>query len=341
MIETKYTEISRTLEARINSCQELDKLPSVRTLSEELNVSTRTMGKALKPLIAKGLIIPGPRGCQINRHKHIRRKTNVVGIFVNDANFKVSSDPLCEALKALIRQDGLEPLIMNAHDPNKFDNVVFWSSNWVEGYIFIYSSINKELAHKLKQHGVPFVLANRLPDECGAHWVDFDNAGGLRKAAEYLYSKGLRKIAVDIPSFDMPTYQGYMVNAWKKIATEMKISRPEYFLSKTKLSDDFAVEHARYFLGLPEIPEGIILWHSSASVFESEFRKNGIHYPKDIQFIEHDLGLPLKPGSPYPYCSISYPLLAQNVWTLFKKVVGNPSKETANLLVDVELRENC
>lgn len=340
MIETKHTEISRKLEARINACQELDKLPSVRLLSEELNVSTRTMGKALKPLIAKGLIIPGPRGCQINRHKHIRRKTSVVAIFANENNLVSTPDPLCESLKTLIRQDGLEPLMMNAPDPNQFDNIDFWSSNWVEGYIFIYSSINKELAHKLKQHCVPFVLANRLPDECGAHWVDFDNANGLRKAAEYLYSKGLRKIAVDFTPFQIPSYQEYMVNAWKTIATEMKIYRQEYFLIKSRLANDFAAEHARYFLGLPEIPEGIILWHSYASVFESEFRKNGIHSPKDIQFVEHDLGLPMKPESPYPYCSISYPLLAKNAWTLFKKVVGNPSKETANILIDVEFKNN-
>ena len=340
MIETKHTEISRHLEERINTCQELDRLPSVRMLSEELKVSTRTISKALKSLISKGLIIPGPRGCQINRHKNIRRKTSVVGIFVSDSNFKISPDPLCESLKARIRQDGLEPLIMNASDPNQFDNIDFWSSNWVEGYIFIYGSINKELVHTLKQHGVPFVLANRLPDECGAHWVDFDNVGGLRKAAEYLYGKGLRKIAVDIEPFYMPTYQEYMVNAWKQAATEMKIYRPEYFLSKPVLSRDSVMEHAQYFLNLPERPEGIILWHSSASIFESEFRKNGISYPENIQFVEYDRGLPMADGSPYPYCSISYSLLAQKVWSLFKKIVENPAQETVNQLIDIELKNS-
>ena len=338
MIETKYIEISKNLEERINTCRELDKLPSVRTLSKELKVSTRTMGKALKSLISKGLIIPGPRGCHINRHKHIRRKTSVVGIFLNDSNFKVNPDPLCESLKALIRQDGLDPLIINAPDPNKFKNIDFWSSNWVEGYIFIYSSINKILSHKLKKHGVPFVLANRLPDECGTSWVDFDNAGGLRKAAEYLYGKGLRKIAVDIGPFALPAYQEYMVNSWKKTANEMKIYRPEYFLSKPRLSDDFAIEHAQYFLNLPERPEGIILWHRFASVFESEFRKKGITYPKNVQFVEHDFGLPMAAGSPYPYLSISYPLLAREVWRQFKKTVVSPARKSVNILIDIEIK---
>lgn len=337
MIETKYTEISKKLEERISAFPELDKLPSIRILAEEFKVSSRTMGKASKMLVSKGLIIPGPRGCQINRHKHIRRKTSVVGICVSDNNFKISPDPLCESLKLLIRQDGMEPLIMNVSDPNQFKNIDFWSSNWVDGYIFIYSSINKELAYKLKQHGVPFVLANRLPDEFGAHWVDFDNVGGLRKAAEYLYGKGLRRIAVDFLPFQMPTYQEYMVNAWKKIATDMKIFRPEYLLSRPGLSDDYIVEQAKYFLNLPKIPEGIILWDRSASIFESEFRKKGIFYPENIKFIEHNSGLPIANNNRYPYCSISYLLLAQKVWSLFKKVVKNSDRKIANVLLDVEL----
>jgi len=63
MKHIKYIKISEALEGSIRAGEYSVKLPTVRTLSKQFDVSTRTMGKALDILEKKKLIIPnGPKG---------------------------------------------------------------------------------------------------------------------------------------------------------------------------------------------------------------------------------------------------------------------------------------
>jgi DNA-binding LacI/PurR family transcriptional regulator len=340
---SKHTEITRQIEKSIRDSEYDEMLPTVRLLSDRFKVSTRTLSKALKPLVTKGLIIPdGTRGCLINRQQHIRPQTGIVGIFYYSDSDKLDfgNATLLAPLKNAIEQDGYKPLFMNAyHNINDFGDINFWKSNWVDGYIFIYSAINKKLACSLKKYAVPFVVANSLPPECGANWVEFDSAKAIRQIVDSLYAKGYRKIGIDFKYIQMSSHSDYIKDSWKKITSEKNIYREDYFhLPAEKPGMRFAEEHAGYFLQLPEIPEALILWHPGAEIFEREFARAGIKYPDDIFFVEEDDYCHYKPGqNRYPVCLARYDLLAREAWSLFKQIKANPEMEAVNKLIDFEL----
>jgi len=163
MNEIKYKTIAVTLENNIKNNLYSEKLPPVRSLLVEFSVANPTMNKALKILTKKGLIIPsGPRGNIINKKSIIRPKTNIIGILGGGNSPDPDNSPMFNELKLKIEADGYKPLFMNVPDPDIFDDGNFWSSNWVDGYIFAYSTIKKELIHKLHRCNVPFVVANHL-----------------------------------------------------------------------------------------------------------------------------------------------------------------------------------
>jgi len=340
---SKHTEITKQIEKSILDSEYGEMLPTVRLLSDRFQVSTRTMSKALKPLVTKGLIIPdGTRGCLINRQRHIRPHTGIIGIFYHSDNDRLDFEnaTLLTPLKNAIEKDGYKPLFMNIqHNVNDFGDINFWKSNWVDGYIFIYSAINKKLACSLKKHDVPFVVANSLPLECGVNWVEFDSAGAIRKIVANLYAKGYRRIGIDFKYIKMPSHRDHIRKSWQEITSEKDIYRADYFhLPTEKPEICFAEKHARYFLQLPEIPDALILWHPGAEVFEKEFASAGIKYPEDIVFVEEDNYCNRKPvQNRYPGCFARYDLLANETWSLFKQVKENPAMEVVNKLVDMEL----
>ena len=341
---SKHTEITKQIEQSIRDSEYNDMLPTVRLLSNRFQVSTRTMTKALKPLVTKGLIIPdGTRGCFINRQRYIRPRTGIIGIFYhsNIDRLDFEKAPLLATLKHAIEKDGYKPLFMNIHDNmNDFGDINFWKSNWVDGYIFIYSSINKELACSLKQHGVPFVVADRLPPEYGANWVDFDSVETIRRIVDSLYASGRRKIAIDFKFVTMPSYAEYMRDSWQKITSAKNIYRPDYFHYPAEKPEECIVQkHAGYFLRLPEIPDALILWHPAAEAFEKEFAKAGIKYPDDIIFVENSCN-DKSAQYRYPNCSVCYDLLADEVWSLFKQVTKNPEMDVVNKLIPLKLNLN-
>jgi DNA-binding LacI/PurR family transcriptional regulator len=337
MNETKHILLTRQIEKNIKEQRYLDRLPPARKLSEIFNVSTRTVNKSLKPLIRRGLIIPdGTRGILVNRAKNVRKSTGIVGVFYCGQDTLPAKSPLINRLKAVINRDGCNMLLMSMLEEEIYHDIDFWKTNWLDGYIFLYGSFDYALAADMKKHGIPFVSANRTSQEYGIHFVDFDNAGSLQQAVEYLMSQGHRKIAVDFRNFKMKGYEDYIHQEWSKLTKRYGIYRREYYHCGETEDDASVIQNARYFLGLEDIPTAVILWHPSAAIFAAEFKKAGVRAPQDTAFIEHNIGCNV--DHKYPYINSDYGLLAEAIWNLFGKVMRNPALETVNKFIKCELK---
>jgi hypothetical protein len=333
MSETKYKTISSTIENSIKSNVYGEKLPPVRTLAAEFEVSTRTINKALKELVTKGLIIPrGPKGIIIPSLDVIRPRTNIVSIFCNTSALHPNSDPMLKELKLKIEDDGYKPIFMNAPDPTAFDDENFWSSNWVDGYIFAYSTINKELAYKLHNKNVPFVVANRLPSECGAHWVEFNLKQTLKNLIEILIAKGRTRIMFAYSRVKLPSYLDFIMNIWREIVNEYsdECSGISIHLDSNNYEENDLKCAERFFeLGV----NGLISIGLSPLAVEAALSKKGLVLNRDYSIVYRSPKI-VAPVKDYPCAMIPYKNLADEVWTLFKKVIENPGLETQNILVD-------
>ena len=339
MTDIKYQAISKTLEDNIKNNVYRDKLPPVRTLSAEFAVSTRTMNKALKQLVTKGLIIPrGPRGIIINRKDVIRPKTNIVAIFCNTEHPDLNDDPMLKELRIKIESDGYKPLFMNVPDPNDLDDVNFWSSNWVDGYIFAYSSIRKKLAYKLHNKSVPFVVANRLPAECGAHWVEFNLKKTLQLLVQAFIEAGRNKIMFAFSRMNLPSYIDYVKQVWNEISKENPQKCLEYLPYFAGHDDEKSNRKcAKLFVELQA--DALIIIGLSPLLIEAELAVTGRKINKDYSLVYRSQKVEA-PISKFPYVLAPYKALADETWNLFKKVVENPELEAQNILVNEDIHIN-
>ena len=226
-MECKHEEISRILAEEIAGKIYPDRFPPVRELALRFQVSTRTMTKALKPLIKQGLIIPdGPRGCRVAPVKQQRIRTGIVGIFAGIGKIVPMEDPLIGPLLELVKRDNCTPLLTDVPQTEVIRDPDFWRSGYLDGYIFVYSSFNLQLANLLKSEGIAFVAANRLPENYGAHWADFDHYPALRDLFGELRKNGSRKIALlDKPSFSNSI--AYSTEIWQKVLDYWQIPQAD------------------------------------------------------------------------------------------------------------------
>ena len=227
MSECKHEEICQILAGEIAQKIYPDRFPPVRDLASRFQVSTRTMTKALKPLIKQGLIIPdGPRGCRIAPQDLQRPRSGIVGIFAAIGKIVPREDPLIGPLLELIERDNCTPLLTDVPRTEVIRDLDFWRSNYLDGYIFVYSSFNQKLANFLRSEGIAFVAANRLPESFNAPWADFDHYQAFCKLYDHLRKNGSRRIALlDKPSFSNSL--AYSSDTWHRVQEYWQVPEDE------------------------------------------------------------------------------------------------------------------
>ena len=314
-MECKHEEISRILTEEITGKLYPDRFPPVRELALRFQVSTRTMTKALKPLIKQGLIIPdGPRGCRVAPAKQQRIRTGIVGIFAGIGKIVPMEDPLIGPLLELVKRDNCTPLLTDVPQTEVIRDPDFWRSGYLDGYIFVYSSFNLQLANLLKSEGIAFVAANRLPENYGAHWADFDHYPALRDLFGLLRKNGSSKIALlDKPSFSNSI--SYSTEIWQQVHDYWQIPQADRCGA----------------FGIPQSNEDykITLSNEIEKLYRSDKIDTVIARNKKagrmLQEIVAEKALPVKVvmTGPTAHLRMPYAKLAEAVWDLFKRVRDN------------------
>lgn len=333
----KYKEIIHLIEKNIRTQVYSDRLPTLRALSAEFGVSSRTMHRALKSLFTRGLIVPdSTRGYIVSRGNNIRPKTGIAGIFCNIEEVDLKTDPLLKRLKEIILADGFTPFFSNVPDAKQFSDINFWKSFWVDGCIFAYSTFDRQLASGLKLAGIPFLAANRVPDEYGANWVDFDAFGAIHDVVVWLYKHGYRRIALDNP-VHLVAYGEHIRARWTELLGKYGIFRPEYLkMTHCNFSERHKIimSHGTDLAALPEPPEAVICWHGHPELVRDLLRPKS----RNLQIFAYKTEYEIKQNG-ITYLPMPYDRLAEEVWKSFQAVVASPAGENIHRLVELDMSE--
>ncbi len=258
MISSKHEAITEELRTRIATGDYAAGFPSVRSLANDYGVSSRTIGKCFKTLAATQAIITGPGGTMVNQQRRARGKTNVVGVVSCNPGYLQQMPPLWQRLLELMRRDGYSPMVMNSPDEQLASNRKFWIDNPVDGYIFIFGSFNHNFVQQLRDDGIPFVVANRMPGRFGVNSVDWDHRRDFAAVVEKLVAAGYRRIA-----FFHYLYHG-MDEHHRLIMDDFIAEKHEFQLRDPEL-DSFVpenpfdpAEYADFLVSLKEFPEVIL-----------------------------------------------------------------------------------
>jgi DNA-binding transcriptional regulator YhcF (GntR family) len=326
----KFNTIAQDIEHKISKGIYEQKIPTVRSLASSYSISTKTAQKALMVLKEKNLIYSqGTQGMMVNRGRVIRPKTNIVGIFSNFNKVNTETDPVLSSLKSLMAKDGYQALFINSTDPNIFKNKNFWNNNWVDGYIFVYSSFNLHHADILRRHYIPFVIANRQDDNSNTHWVDFNLEKTLRYSIDYLLKAGRKKLIFAVGSGHPKNYK----EIWNRVTKKLPSDCSANFYQSDKNDNQIDSDNEKLIECCAELQiDGLIVNGFSPLKLENKFNKMGIHKNKDYSLISRTVRL--HADKDFPQIISPYEELPKNLWSLFQEVLKNPDIPPQHRLID-------
>lgn len=341
MIVKKHDEISAILRKNIKRNIYTKKLPSVRQLAEDFEVSTSTINKALKTLANSGLIVSdGPRGIYINDNDSVRAKTSIVAIFTGGGSPDPQSDPLLRRLSSQIEQSGHVPLFLTASS-HKALNDPFWSSNYVDGYIFVYSSFDSDFARKLQEAKVPFVLGNRFTLNKSFFWADFDLEGTMRKVLDIL----LKIKRTDIIYANHESGSGelakYPKMLWDNICLEHlnQCSGTYLGIEPTTVENASQIVAKRFACSYPQANALILEGALDLNIIEKYLLDKGLKINEDYSLFvcNSDETYHYNQNDNYNCIIHDYSKLATAIWQLFLKSVDINYVGAEQTLIDCQI----
>ncbi len=305
MSSSRYPSLAAVLEKRIAHGIYRDKLPTVRNLAAEFQVSKQTVTLALRPLIQSGLLkSDGRRGIRIASQE---TSSGIIAIVGKGDLSILETDRRLKELQAQINRDGFESILIGVTDWISSRNLCKLLGNHFSGIIFTNSTLSYEIAEYLDGAGIPFVSCNRLPVYPRINYVETNWAGTIRQIVRDFAGRGLRKMAL----FFHGRLEGYNVivrKEWKKIKEECGLP----LLPADRIRLDYSastLDNLRRYLeilrGQKEYPELLIFWpgldeEKLGLLTEGPLRvpastrilacaRIGVHYPEQVMtFSEGD-----------------------------------------------------
>ncbi len=232
MSDFKYLELAKALEDSIRRGDYQGRLPGVRILASEFGVNPRTVSRALELLAKRGFVLPdGNRGCLLPDPNRVRRQTGNVIVFSNNPIVFQPERPqgLFGGLVSGMEAFDLKPIFMSSANEQLVDDVEFWLSCRVDGFIFVFSSFRQEIASQMALRHIPVVAANRMPDSLKISWVDFDHERAVDDIAEALIRQGHRRIALINQMHNYAFVKGHFEQAYRQVMNRHRLYDPELF----------------------------------------------------------------------------------------------------------------
>jgi len=333
----KYVQIAEQLTQKIIGQDYFDRLPPVRELAAEYNVSLRTIQKALELLAARTLIVAdSTRGMRIIH----RPQSRVIGVFCNFRKGN-SSDILVQSLRRRIEADNYEAVFIDVPDKVCQDeNSALWRYGWADGYISLYGTSDLAIDRCLKNFDLPLVTANmargrELP--C----VDFDHAGLARQLLNGLYQRNCRKFALSF-TICSGSISDSVNDEFRRFAAEHDLELPEQWLTCGQESDIFIPREARITRQFEQIfstvekPDAVICFHHGMEFAKSMIKGLNFTLGKDI--ILAGTGKNDLPDQGFLPVEFSYDRLAAALWEALKKqLTGEQINPAPQLLPPSEI----
>ncbi|MBE6379527.1 MAG: GntR family transcriptional regulator [Lentisphaerae bacterium] len=332
----KYVEIADQLTGKITGKVYYDRLPTVRELAAEYNVSLRTIQKALELLTQRTLIVADSTRCMRIVH---RPQSRVIGVFCNFRKGN-SSDVLVQSLRRRIESDDYEAVFIDVPDKVCQDeNSALWRYGWADGYISLYGTSDLAIDRCLKNFELPVVTANlgrgrELP--C----VDFDHALLMRKLTEGLYKRGFRKIALSFTICSERISEA-VKHEFREFLKQKQLTVPEQWISGACEADVCIPKEARIAKQFESIfaqndtPEAVICFHHGMKFAQALL--NGMRPELTGRVILAGTGKGELPEPDFLPVEFSYDALAGELWQTLKSQLGGKKQSGLKLLPPPEI----
>jgi LacI family transcriptional regulator len=148
--------------------------------------------------------------------------------------------------------------------------------------------VSDDRIRMLNALGMPFILHGRTLDQPQHAWLDIDNEGGFRHAANHLLDLGHTRIAL-INGSKRFTYAADRERGFRKALEVRSISVDDRLIGEGVMTDEVGYRFAEEFLRTKPPPTAILV--SSMMMALGAFRAiraAGLTLGKDVSMIAHD-----------------------------------------------------
>ena len=283
MIKAKYIDLSKVLKKAIEAAKWQDRLPGVFRLAAEYNVDPATVSKALKLLEQKGIVtINGRRGTFISKHE-TRSVHKIIGVVGASEKDSVTCHDLA-IIKEYFKNINYEVIAISQNDDLLRSNPQFWAKLPIDGLIFMYSTLTRELISELRQSGMPFVSTNKIIGLPGISWVDFGGTDALAELIRYFHKLGHRRIAfVDI-KHNKNNFTERLHKAYCDCCAKLNCLNEELFYVSDKI-DNLANDFLNMNTGATAI---ISLSYNVTKSFMKAAKAHDLKIPKDLSLASYN-----------------------------------------------------
>ena len=306
MIETKHTIITEQLKQRIVDGHYAEKLPPLRTLMQEFNVSMQTINKAVKPLSASGFISSGPRGSIINYHGGKRPKYYAIGALCKRIIVNRETQELLNRMTDRLQYENYNTIFLDQNNERLKRDPDFWKTCPIDILIFAYQTLTPELAWAVYRSGI-IPLARHYAGDLPVHVSEYGTLDTIDSAVGQLAARGYRKIASQFFT-RLPGYHEFVIRRWQEIRAKYGIDCPGY-------------ENPFYYSEQPllpgcALPEVILSWHTECTGMLEQVATVGladkikiVSYAPVKSGNHYDNFIPLNPPSDELYWQMTNDLL--------------------------------
>jgi len=191
----KRRHVADTLRTLVAGLSAGDRLPSVAHLERHFGVAKSTVEAAVGELQAEGLIVrrhgSGTYVAESLRPTDRARSGRLVVTSTGQGNSVTIFSLITAALSAELRRLGYDTLFVPEADRQRRLALAQerWEAGAADGYVHVGSLDGVEFP------SAPGLVIGEVPDGAPVHQVVVDNYGGGRRAGEYLWGLGHRRVA--------------------------------------------------------------------------------------------------------------------------------------------------
>ena len=224
MSVSKYPAIAAEVLRRIRCGIYTDRIPPTRVLAVEFGTARQTVTNALRPLVAKGLLLSKPpQGLYptaLAKNAPVKR----IVLVCRGSNEAVKRAEIFNKIRAFMAENGYEMDLRNYPKGMPLINPEKDFQGDIAGVIFMHSLLTLEVAEYLAAQNIPFISCNLMPVIPWLNYVEVDVFSVMQELADYLADKGYRRVSWFFSS-PLESYNVFAQRSWRKICMQSDLER--------------------------------------------------------------------------------------------------------------------
>ena len=276
-----------------------ERLPTIKELAKQLNVSISTVSRALNDHPGIGIRTKQrvkKLAKEMNYEPNLnaiffkQQKTFTIGVVLPSLKEEFFSNAI-SGIEEVAIKNNYSVLIGQSHDNVEREKLIIQTmkNTRVDGMIVSLSKYTNDYEHftALKKYNIPVVFFDRVPSQPDFNKVSFNMDSGTREAIEFLIARGHRRIGIINGPEEMKSSRE-RTEAYKQMLIKKRLKIDLGLVTNTDLSQESTEQAMKIMLRQRPRPTAVITINDYIALDAMQYaRRAQLVINKDICFVSY------------------------------------------------------